>query len=196
MTVPCILPLLEQNCKSHTMTLPSVLVADPPWFIGQAFKTTAASKHYKLMSDQELLQFKLPPLADDCLIFLWRLASRPEIAFQLMKAWGFGYKTELVWVKTTKPFAEPGVGVLPSARIAFGNGHYVRAAHETCLIGRRGRANIASHSVRSVIVAPRGKHSAKPDAFYKAVEELHPGPYVELFARTKRPGWEQYGDEI
>ena len=180
-----------------TSKLPRVLVADPPWMIGQAFKTTAAKKHYDLMKDEDILNFQLPIMADDSLLFLWRLASRPQIAFDVMKKWGYTYKTELVWVKTTKEF-EPveREGELPEALLAFGNGHYVRAAHEVCMIGRRGRGHVDSHSTRSVIIAPRGRHSAKPDEFYNAVEAMCKGPYVELFARTQRTGWQQYGDEI
>jgi len=180
----------------HSATI-KVLVADPPWLIGQAFKTTAAAKHYSLMPDEEILGFQLPELADDAFLFLWRLASRPQLAFEVMKRWGFEYKTEMVWVKTTKPFEKTKrTGDLPKALLAFGNGHYVRASHETCMIGRRGRANVKERNVRSVFVAPRSRHSAKPDEFYKIVETMCEGPYAELFARTKRQGWEQYGNEL
>lgn len=176
----------------------AVLAADPPWKFGDALpgKTRGASKNYKTMTVEEICAFSLPRLADDALLFLWRVAAMPTEAIQVARAWGFEPKSEIVWVKT---LPDPGDVVLH-----FGMGRYVRASHETCIIAARGRAVrlVHNHGVRSVFFAHVGEHSAKPDEFYRIVRRLvrhanRPGPrMVELFARgAPREGWETYGFE-
>lgn len=192
-----------------------VLVADPPWQFGDALPGNGrgAVKHYECMSLIDLMFFNLPPIADDALLFLWRVAAIPEEPLRIARAWGFEPKAELVWVKTPNEEtidrglkratrSEEGEatafthGFDMGRRVRIGMGHYVRNAHETCIIARRGKANVADRSVPSVFFAPRGEHSAKPDAFYEIVEALSPGPYAELFARRRRPGWRCFGNEL
>lgn len=162
------------------------VVADPPWRFGDSLpgNTRGAVNNYRTMSAREIESFVLPQLADDCLLFLWRVTSMAEEALGVVRAWGFCPKAELVWVKTAK-----GGG------LAFGMGRYVRAAHESCIIARRGRAKVQDRSVRSVFYAPRRAHSEKPEEFFGIVEKLSPGPYLELFSRRSRPGWECLGLE-
>jgi N6-adenosine-specific RNA methylase IME4 len=137
------------------------------------------------------MRFPLPPLADDALLLLWRVAAMPLDALEVCRAWGFVPKSEIVWVKT------PAHTDAENPRLAFGMGHYVRAAHEVCIVATRGRFKVADRSVRSVFLAPRGRHSAKPEEFYALAQRLGgEGPYAELFARTPRPGWLQVGDEL
>jgi N6-adenosine-specific RNA methylase IME4 len=169
-----------------------VLVADPPWRLADQLPGNGrgAGKHYDLLSFAEIEAFSLPLLAEDAMLFLWRLASAGEEAYKVMRAWGFTPKTELIWKKLT-----------PTGKRWFGMGRYLRAEHETCLVGIKGRPGqireeMLSWSIRSVFEAPAGRHSAKPDAFYSLVESIHPGPYVELFARRTRPGWTCLGNEI
>jgi N6-adenosine-specific RNA methylase IME4 len=143
------------------------------------------------MSIADLQRFPLPTMASDSLLFLWRVASMPDEALAVCRAWGFTPKSEIVWVKTT---AKP----LPS--VALGMGRYVRNAHEVCIVASRGKGHtrIQDHRVPSVLFAPRTKHSAKPDAFYDLVERLtwwNEKP-VELFARRERAGWNCYGNEL
>lgn len=172
----------------------SVLVADPPWSFNDSLpgRARGAGKHYRCLSLGDIERFPLPMLADDALLFLWRVASMQDEALRVMKAWGFGApKSEVVWVKLRKD-ADPGSPLI-------GMGRYVRNAHETCLIGARGRGLrlIEDHGVPSVIQAPRGVHSAKPAAFYDLVDRLCPSARkVELFARRHRPGWTCLGDEL
>jgi N6-adenosine-specific RNA methylase IME4 len=137
------------------------------------------------MSVDDLCRFELPPLADDSLLFLWRVASMQQEALDVAKAWGFKPKTEIVWHKLTR-----------TGKTHFGMGHYTRASHETCLVCVRGRPKIKSRSVRSIFAAPVGRHSEKPSAFYSLVEELSEGPYVELFARRHRANWHCLGNEL
>lgn len=176
------------------------LIADPPWHFGDALpgKTRGASKQYRTLSLREIVSFLDTTsldheressirrlLASDCRLFLWRVASMQEEALEVVSSWGFVLKTELVWVKRTatgKPW--------------FGMGRTLRATHETCLVATRGKPEVLSKSVRSVFDAPYCGHSVKPETFYKLVEELSPGPYLELFARKRREGWMQHGNEL
>jgi len=165
-----------------------VLCADPPWSFGDKLpgKSRGAAKNYRVLSLADICAFPLPPLADDCYLFLWRVASQVEEAYRVVRAWGFVPKSEIVWEKLTakgKPW--------------FGMGRTVRASHETAIIATRGKPKPLCHSVRSrfAAVAQKRKHSAKPEAFYDLVERLAAGPYVELFARRQRAGWTCLGDQ-
>lgn len=165
------------------------LTADPPWPFKDALPGggRGAAKHYALMSVGEIARFKLPPLADDCWLFLWRPATHQRAALQVADAWGFDEHppSELIWCKTTK-----------DGRPCMGMGRSVRNAHETCLIFRRGRPERLSASILSTFNAPRTEHSRKPDAFYRLVDAFAPGPHVELFARRQWPGWTCLGNEM
>lgn len=163
------------------------LVADPPWPFGDKLPGAGrgAESNYACLSVTDIQKFVLPDMATDSRLFLWRVASMQQEALDVMKAWGYLLKAEIVWQKLTatgKPW--------------FGMGRTVRMSHETCLIGVRGKPPVLSRSIRSVFAAPYTYHSAKPDAFYSLVEQLSPGPYVELFARRKRENWTTLGDQI
>jgi N6-adenosine-specific RNA methylase IME4 len=183
-----------------------VVCADPPWPIGDRLPGAArgAARNYDLVSLDDLCRRRfvggdlLHAVADDALLFLWRLSSMVEEAYQVCRAWGFVPKAEVVWNKLT-----------PSGKPWFGMGRTVRLAHEVCVVGVRGRALIAvdNNNVRSTFAAkvPRervagrlrdgtGKiryvHSAKPERFYsEVVERLSAGPYLELFARPRTAGY-------
>lgn len=212
------------------MERPRVLVADPTWVFDDKLpdlksgRARGADATYKSVTPLEkLLELQLPQLHPDSLLFLWRVSAMPAEALMVVDAWGFEYKTELVWVKTSPGSAHHGAShdeykkfmdrvskrdrvgdhdsliriVFEEARrLAFGMGRYVRGAHETCLIARRGKGKVRNKSVRSVFFAPAGAHSEKPEEFYQLVEQLAEGPYHELFARRRRPGWTCEGDEL
>lgn len=174
------------------MTPARLVVADPPWPLKDKLpgKSRGAARNYDLLDVEQIKAYPLPPIAADAMLLLWRVASMPEEALAVCRAWGFAPKSEIVWVKTTE-----GEG---KSKLAFGMGRYVRASHETCIVATRGRASplVRDHGVRSVFFAPRAAHSEKPAAFFALAERLFPGPSVELFARgAPRPGWEQYGRE-
>jgi len=173
-----------------------VLSADPPWRLSDQLpgKSRGSGKNYRTMSVEEICALKLPPIADDSLLFLWRLSSMVEEAYQVVRAWGFVPKAEVVWNKTTARNGLPW----------FGMGRFTRASHETAILATRGRVKVVDKGVRSrfsasVPVDDRGKaiHSAKPEAFYRdVVERLSRGPFCELFARRPRDGWTTIGDGI
>jgi N6-adenosine-specific RNA methylase IME4 len=176
-----------------------VVVADPPWRFGDSLPGPGrgASKHYATLSLAEIDAF-LPALersgevrlADDVALFLWRVAAIQSAG--VPPAWGFTVKSELVWLKRTA-----------TGKLHFGMDRSVRMCHESAIIAHRGRPQRRSASIRSVFEARlpcdehgRVRHSAKPDEFYALVEQLYSGPYLELFARRRRPGWTTLGNEV
>jgi N6-adenosine-specific RNA methylase IME4 len=169
-----------------------VLIVDPPWKFGDKLPgpKRGAASHYACMSVSAIMRMPLPPLHDDCVLFFWRVSSMVEEAYQVVRAWDFVPKTELVWEKTTDESGD---------KLAIGMGRILRGAHETCIVAARGdRIETMSRSERTVLRAPRGAHSEKPEAFYQLVErlyplELWPEAHVELFARRRRNGWIQFG---
>lgn len=164
-----------------------VLTADPPWGLRDNLPGNGrgARKHYVCMSTADLCRFELPPLADDCVLFMWRLSSMPDEALQVCRAWGFRPHSEMIWRKTTV-----------NGKEHFGMGRLVRGAHEPCLICVRGKPKVRSKRIRSIFSAPVGRHSEKPGLFYTLVEEMFAGPYAELFARRHREGWTCFGNEL
>lgn len=170
-----------------------ILVADCPWKFDDKLPGDGrgAEKNYACLELHELMRFPLPALAPDAILFFWRVASMQQEALDVIRAWGFTVKSEIVWTKRTK-----------NDKAAIGMGRYVRNAHEVCLIATRGKAAplIADHGVRSVfeLEAPLGKHSAKPKEFFDLVEKLvgTDGVMAEMFGREPRAGWHVFGNEI
>ncbi len=184
------------------------IVADPPWAPRDKLPgpTRGAAKQYPVMSTTEIRGLSDPTfvgkriygecIAKDAILFLWRLASMQEDALAVVDAWGFDVKSEVVWRKLTK-----------NGKPWFGMGRTVRASHETCIVAVRGRASktIKAKNIRSTFAAPvpvdaAGKyiHSAKPDAFFSDVVMPLVGDVkrLEIFARTRRPGWDAIGNQL
>ncbi len=170
-----------------------VLCADPPWPFNDKLPGLGrgAAKHYDLMTVADICRMPLPPLADNCVLFLWRVAAMQQEALDVMRMWNFRLKSEVVWLKKTSTGGR-----------WFGMGRTLRAEHEICLLGVRGRPDTRNKSIRSTFVmdfeglsAVNHRHSQKPEEFYTIVEQLFEGPYCELFARRQRPGWTCLGKE-
>jgi N6-adenosine-specific RNA methylase IME4 len=171
------------------MTVVTCVVADPPWHFADALpgKTRGAARKYPCMTVEQIAA--LNPMPPECspnsVLFLWRVAAMQEEALRVIRAWGYTLKSELVWrklTKTGKPF--------------FGMGRYTRGSHETCLLAVRGRAPVAVRNVRSEFAAKVREHSRKPEEFYQIVEALYPHAMrFELFSRSPRRGWIQWGLE-
>ena len=180
-----------------------VLYIDPPWPYddpASAGERGAAHK-YNLMSDADIVGMDVRSIAaDDSMLFLWVTFPRLWVAEKVIRRWGFQYKTAaFVWAKT-----------YPKAthKKFLGMGNYTRANVELCLLGVRGRPNVASHSVRQLvesemstteyIEAPIEEHSKKPDSVRMRIMELCglDSSFVEIFARQKRKGWTSLGNGI
>lgn len=171
------------------MTL-SVICADCPWKFRDNLPgpKRGASSHYRCMTTDELCAMPIPTRDDPrSVLFLWRVASMQEEALRVAAAWGYTVKSELVWRKTTA-----------TGKRSFGMGHYVRAEHEVCLIATRGNGCVSKdRTIRSTFAAPIGQHSQKPHLFYEIVRRMYPDAVrYELFARTVRPDFVQFGDEL
>ena len=125
--------------------------------------------------------------APDCRMFLWTTDAHLPQALELGAAWGFADSTvAFVWAKQTKT----------GNTWAFAGGKATRKGAELCLLFLRGKLNRRSASVRQLIVAPVREHSRKPDETYARIEQLVDGPYLELWARQRWPGWDCWGDEV
>ena len=171
------------------MTYP-VILADPPWryrtWKGDRGSRTAES-YYPTLSTDELAALPVGALAaPDCALFLWATAPCLPDALRVLGAWGFRYVTvAFSRVKTTR-----------TGTPAFGLGHYTRGNAELVLLGVRGRMKPRDRGVSSVVLAPRGEHSEKPEEVRRRIERLYPGPHLELFARRPAPGWDTWGNEV
>lgn len=168
----------------------NVIYADPPWEYSNTGVHGAANHHYPTMPlcDLECLPEKIGMrVADNAVLFMWITNPLMAEAFHLMDHWGFTYKTNIVWVKTD--LQKPG------------SGFYVRGRHELLFIATRGAftpldQNIAP-PIGSVVESPVREHSRKPEVFYEIIERLYPQcRYIELFARSERPDWESWGNEV
>ncbi len=167
------------------------LLADPPWaFAGWSGATslpTLGEDHYAVTATADLCNLPVGEVAaPDCALFMWVVDSHMAEALDLGRAWGFEFKTcAFVWVKS-KLGGYPHVGM----------GYWTRKQTEQCWLFTRGSPKRLSKGVEQIIHCPRGAHSAKPDRQYEHIEALVGGPRLELFARSRRPGWESWGDQV
>jgi len=158
------------------------IVADPPWHY-PSFK--GRPMPYRTMTVSELRELPVGHFAAaDCRLFLWATSRHLRQAFDVLKAWEFSYSLTLVWHKTGDPMQF-------TKSIAPIHSEFV-------LVGRRGKPKILKALPSSVFSLPTNNHnphSKKPEAFLDIVESASPGPYLELFARRQRLGWDTWGDE-
>jgi len=166
-----------------------IIYADPPWsYRNEGNIRGTAAAHYNTMSNADICALPVDSICmDDCYLFLWATFPKLQEALNVIKAWGFEYKTVgFVWIKKNK-----------SGSNFFGVGWYTRSNAEICLIGKRGRPPRASNRVSQIIEARRGQHSKKPDiARDKIVEFAGDLPRIELFARQRVGGWDTWGSEL
>lgn len=169
------------------------IMADPPWmFTNRTGKVAPEHRRlmrYPTMSLDDICRLPVKDVADDFAhLYLWVPNALLREGLEVMRAWGFTYKTTLVWYKIRKDGGPDGRGV----------GFYFRNVTELLLFGVRGRLRTLPPGRRQVnILATRKReHSRKPDEVYDIIESCSPGPYLELFARFARPGWHQWGNEI
>ena len=154
-------------------------------------------RHYRTMAFDELAALPVKELAapTGCHLFLWTSGPFLPQALELIAAWGFKYSTRaFTWAKTRRGW--DGESALKESDFVPGLGLTVRHQTEIVLLGRRGNCRRQRKDIRELILAPRREHSRKPDEFYRRVEAYAAGPFVDLFARERRPGWDSWGDEV
>ncbi|MBV9616430.1 MAG: hypothetical protein JO011_12145 [Ktedonobacteraceae bacterium] len=169
------------------------ILADPPWqFTNRTGKMAPEHRRllrYPTMTLEDILDLPVAELSlPQSHLYLWVPNALLAEGLEVMKRWGFTYKTNLVWYKVRKDGGPDGRGV----------GFYFRNVTELVLFGTRGSLRTLPPGRRQVnIIATRKReHSRKPDEQYDLIEQCSPGPYLELFARHARAGWSQWGNEI
>lgn len=184
-----------------------VILADPPWryevWSGEtAVKrrsghgtNVSAAVHYQTMPADEIAALPVSALAaPDCVLFIWVTWPTLVQAIDLISTWGFTYKTcAFDWMKAHAGQIDM---FRDDADALMGMGHWTRANSEPCLLATRGKPKRLSKGVRQGIIEPRREHSRKPDCVHERIERLVAGPYLELFARARRDGWDSWGNEV
>jgi N6-adenosine-specific RNA methylase IME4 len=177
-----------------------VIYADPPWLY-ETWGRTGAGKS-GTYAKLPLPVIKALPVAEwahpeRCVLFLWAASPLLPQCLQVFEPWGFEYATVgFVWAKLN-PRADPAL-VRP-ADLSIITGKYTRGGAEFLLIGRRGGGvlkALKNRRTRQVVMAPRREHSEKPAIFRELIEAMYDGPYLELFARHTRPGWDAWGNQV
>ena len=170
----------------------SVIYCDPPWQYkvwSKKGQGRSAENHYPTMALEDICALPVGSIAaKDCALFLWVTIPNLLQAFDVIKAWGFHYKTvAFVWVKTNRK----------SGTLFWGLGHWTRANAELCLLATRGKPRRVSKAVHQIILSPIGRHSQKPEEARRRIEQLMGDvPRIELFARETPAGWDVWGNEV
>ena len=176
------------------MNLPNkkykIIYADPPW----SYKDKALAGNrgacckYPVMSIDEIKNLPVKDIADDdCILFMWVTFPKLNECFEVIKEWGFEYKTNaFTWVKKYK-----------NGDNFMGMGRWTRANAEICLLATKGKQKRVNAGVRQIIESVPEKHSKKPDIVRDKIVELCGDlPRLEMFARNKSVKWETWGNEV
>ncbi|MGY2987668.1 MT-A70 family methyltransferase [Bradyrhizobium sp. USDA 4508] len=182
----------ERDLATKTRALPkrkyNVIVADPEWrwepWSRETGMDRAADNHYPTSCTEVIMARDVPSIAaKDCVLFLWATVPMLPHALLVMAVWGFDYVSHYAWGKDK-----------------IGLGYWSRNKHELLLIGTRGNVPCPAPGTQwdSLIPAPRGRHSEKPDCFLEMIESYFPNvPKIELNRRgPPRPGWDAWGNEV
>lgn len=178
-----------------------IVYADPPWAYNDAGCRGAAQKEYSTMDTRSIGEIPVGSIcAPDAVMFIWATYPKIEDLFPLLAAWGFTYKSiAFQWVKTRGEHPDG------SLKTFMGLGRWTRGNTEPCFLAVRGKPHRVSAGVRQLIttleedliVAPVGRHSAKPSETRDRIVTLMGDlPRIELFARTRTPGWDVWGNEV
>lgn len=168
------------------------ILADPPWrFSNRTGKMAPEHRRlsrYDTMTLSDICELPVANVAaENSHLYLWVPNALLAEGLRVMDAWGFSYKTNLVWYKVRKDGGPDGRGV----------GFYFRNVTELILFGIRGKARTLQpgRSQVNLLATRKREHSRKPDELFDIIESCSSGPYLELFAREKREGWQQWGNE-
>lgn len=181
--VAAIQEIAKGNVALKTADRFPILYADPPWeYEHSKTDSREVTNHYPTMTLQDIRALPVAECAtEDAVLFLWATSPKLAEAMTVIAAWGFTYRTCMVWVKDK-----------------IGMGYYARQRHELLLVATRGSLPVPLPENRpdSVIAAPRLEHSAKPTEVYGIIEAMYPEySRIELFSRCRREGWDSWGNE-
>jgi N6-adenosine-specific RNA methylase IME4 len=180
-----ILSISKSNSNLTIVQAPSfpVILCDPPWRYEHAVSDSRVIENqYPTMELEDICALPIHKIAlSDCVLFLWATSPKLEESLEVLKAWGFSYRTCAVWNKEI-----------------IGMGYYFRQQHELLLVATKGNLPPPKPENRlpSVFESRRTQHSEKPEVVYEAIEQMYPElPKIELFARTTRNGWKSWGNQ-
>lgn len=155
------------------------ILVDPPWDVQQKGER-GAERHYPLMTLEQIAAMPVSDVAEDnAHLWLWVTNATIRPGYDIAEAWGFTVRSPLTWIK-----------------FRLGLGTYLRNSTEHLLFATRGTAPVEYRSQPTWINAPVQDHSHKPEEQYALIERVSPGPFLELFARRRQPGWDAWGNEI
>jgi len=155
------------------------ILADPPWKYGKGFGY-GAGEYYPLMELKEIKQLNVKDLAsENAHLYLWCPNSLVPQALEVMKSWGFEFKTIITWVKHRSIF-----------------GYYFKGQSEQLLFGVKGKLPPQDRCQVTIIQGKVSNHSKKPEEQYLLIEKVSPKSRIELFARNKRKDWDVFGNEV
>lgn len=189
-----------------------IIYADPAWkFVTYSKKGMGKSpdNHYKTMTLNEIKGLPINTIAaENCVCFLWVVDNLLDEGIKVLESWGFTFKTvAFTWAKHGKKVKIP-IGKKPTKiqRIRtiefnrkwhFGMGYWTRANPEMCLLGTKGHPKRDKRNVRQLVISSVREHSRKPDRIKNDIVNLCGDiSRIELFSRTKTPGWSAWGDEL
>lgn len=169
-----------------------IIYADPPWKYQDKSKSHGggAESHYPCMSISEMSALPIKDIsADDSVLLMWVTMPMLEVAFEVIRAWGFKYKTcAFTWVKINK-----------DGSIYMGMGRHTRGNAEVCLLSTKGKGVVRIDAgIKNTHLFKRSRHSQKPNEFRTMIEKLYGNDTsrIELFAREKTKGWDVWGNEV
>lgn len=167
-----------------------IIYADPPWSykaknptckIEKQPKTCSVNYYYSTMSLNDIKDLPINNISgNDCILFLWATTPLIQEALEVMKSWGFKYKTMITWEKTNKDCM----------------GYWFRVCTEHLLVGVKGNITAFRSMQRTLYSCPRLKHSQKPSFFRSLINKIYEGNKIELFARERVEGWDCWGNEV
>lgn len=171
------------GCSQPLKTNREAIAREKP-LRAQFFNDGGPPQATRLISDgvqfDEIKAMPVRDIADEnATLWLWTTNAHLSVAFEVVAAWGFEYKTLLTWVKDR-----------------MGTGDWLRGQTEHCLLGARGKPVFLHGNHGTALEAARREHSRKPDEFFLMVEQVCPGSRVELFSRQERDGWQAFGDQV
>jgi N6-adenosine-specific RNA methylase IME4 len=189
---PKINPVAESFLNVVPQRFYGTILADPPWrFLNRTGKVAPEHKRlnrYETLSLNEIMEIPVKNVtAEKSHLYLWVPNALLPEGLEVLKAWGFSYKSNIIWHKVRKDGGPDGRGV----------GFYFRNTTELILFGVKGsiRTLNPGRSQVNIIRSQKQEHSRKPDELYDIIENCSVGPYLEIFARGKRNGWDAFGDQ-